>query len=145
MESGDRGVKISRNGGSCPSPSGRRWPEGPDEGAFPALTRRFAPPSPKGRGTFPEQVSQIENPMKFGQSGQEGTALLGRCSSAGRLDSGASRVPHRPDRCIALRIDRVLGILDKPAHSVSRLSRIPESFFGATCFESRGGLAEGFL
>src|SRR2546428_12352208 len=44
-------VQISRNGGSCPSPSGRRWPEGPDEGAFPALTPRFAPPSPKGRGT----------------------------------------------------------------------------------------------
>src|SRR5437867_4719298 len=50
------GVQISRNGGSCPSPSGRRWPEGPDEGAFPALTRRFAPPSPKGRGTCPKQV-----------------------------------------------------------------------------------------
>src|SRR2546426_12611142 len=49
------GVQISRNGGSCPSPSGRRWPEGPDEGAFPALTRRFAPPSPKGRGTCPKQ------------------------------------------------------------------------------------------
>src|SRR2546427_11831876 len=52
------GVQISRNGGSCPSPSGRRWPEGPDEGAFPALTRRFAPPSPKGRGTCPKQVSK---------------------------------------------------------------------------------------
>src|SRR2546427_8113643 len=49
------GVQISRNRGSCPSPSGRRWPEGPDEGAFPALTRRFAPPSPKGRGTCPKQ------------------------------------------------------------------------------------------
>src|SRR2546427_11243428 len=61
------GVQISRNRGSCPSPSGRRWPEGPDEGAFSALTRRFAPPSPKGpkgRGTFPEQASRIENPMK---------------------------------------------------------------------------------
>src|SRR6266699_5966554 len=58
------GVQISRNGGSCPSPSGRRWPEGPDEGAFPALTRRFAPPSSKGRGTFREQVSQIEDSVK---------------------------------------------------------------------------------
>src|SRR6266699_2471452 len=58
------GVQISRNGGSCPSSSGRRWPEGPDEGAFPALTRRFAPPSPKGRGTFREQVSQIEDSLK---------------------------------------------------------------------------------
>src|SRR2546427_13103779 len=101
-------------------PEGEGGPKGRMRVHFTALTRRFAPPSPKGGGTFPEQVSQIENPMKFGQSGQEGTALLGRCSSAGRLDSGASRVPHRPDRCIALRIDRALGILDKPAHSVSR-------------------------
>src|SRR6266581_7384977 len=61
--SGSTSVQISRNGGSCPSPSGRRWPEGPDEGAFPALTRRFAPPSPKGRGT-PETGFQIGNPMK---------------------------------------------------------------------------------
>src|SRR6266700_6209251 len=57
--SGSTSVQISRNGGSCPSPSGRRWPEGPDEGAFPALTRRFAPPSPKGGGAVPEQVSNL--------------------------------------------------------------------------------------
>src|SRR5262249_32705838 len=30
---------------------GRRWPEGPDEGRSFALTRRFAAPSPGGRGT----------------------------------------------------------------------------------------------
>src|SRR5215470_2435523 len=35
---------------ASPSPSGRRWPEGPDEGQSFALTRRFAAPSPKGRG-----------------------------------------------------------------------------------------------
>src|SRR6266704_2934635 len=45
-------------GWNCSSPSGRRWPEGPDEGAFPALTRRFARPSPKGRGTSSKQVSK---------------------------------------------------------------------------------------
>ncbi len=36
-------------------PLGEGRPEGPDEGAFPALTQRFAPPSPKGRGTCPKQ------------------------------------------------------------------------------------------
>src|SRR5215831_15889915 len=36
---------------ASPSPSGRRWPEGPDEGRSIALTRRFAAPSPRGRAT----------------------------------------------------------------------------------------------
>src|SRR5262249_29045412 len=36
---------------ASPSPFGRRWPEGPDEGRSFALTRRFAAPSPRGRGT----------------------------------------------------------------------------------------------
>src|SRR5215831_9693885 len=35
---------------ASPSPSGRRWPEGPDEGRSCTLTRRFAAPSPRGRG-----------------------------------------------------------------------------------------------
>src|SRR5262245_13752841 len=48
---------ASRQAKDCPSPSGRRWREAPDEGSPPhdlservALTRRFAPPSPGGRG-----------------------------------------------------------------------------------------------
>src|SRR5262245_31652076 len=35
-----------------PSPSGRRSPEGPDEGKSFSLTRRFAAPSPGGRGIY---------------------------------------------------------------------------------------------
>src|SRR5438128_3021363 len=78
------GVQISRNGGSCPSPSGRRWPEGPDEGAFPALTRRFAPPSPKGRGT-PETGFQLGNPMK------PASILLLEGTASRNLDKSAPR------------------------------------------------------
>src|SRR5262249_29585315 len=56
--SGDDGMRVENIDWSSFSLTGRRWPEGPDEGvqspkkvflAVP-LTRRFAPPSPVGRG-----------------------------------------------------------------------------------------------
>src|SRR5439155_1769555 len=65
-------------------PSGRRWPEGPDEGAFPALTRRFAPPSQRERDISGTGF-QIENPMKTA------SLLLLQRNASGNLDKSAPR------------------------------------------------------
>ena len=75
------------------SPLGRSLKEGPDEGRFPALTRRFAPPSPGGRGTFPEQVSKTENPLKA-----ESILLLERTAFPNWDRSVPSRMVKAPTR-----------------------------------------------
>src|SRR2546422_3070675 len=52
------------------SPTGRSLKKGPDEGGnaqcfgIRALTRRFAPPSPGGRGTREKQVSTFANRLE---------------------------------------------------------------------------------
>src|SRR6266508_161209 len=77
--------------GRSASPKGRSLNKGPDEGPFPALTRRFAPPSPKGRGTSPKQVSKIENPMK------PASVLLLERTASRNLDKSLGRTGgHRP-------------------------------------------------
>src|SRR5262252_9395322 len=47
-----RAILNGRKGLHDASPCGRRWPEEPDEGRSLALTRRFAAPSPRRRGTW---------------------------------------------------------------------------------------------
>src|SRR6266487_6167507 len=84
-------VQISRNGRSSPSPSGRRWREAPDEGLhsrdFTPLTRRFAPPSPRGRGKPPKQVGiRVAVP-------EPALALDIRRSRLRNLDSNGHRPP----------------------------------------------------
>src|SRR6266571_6031804 len=81
--SGSTSVQISRNGGSCPSPSGRRWPEGPDEGCF-------SSPHPALRATLSQRERdisgtgvQIENQMKTA------SPLLLQRNASGNLDKSA--------------------------------------------------------
>src|SRR5262245_54616702 len=52
---------------TSPSPSGRRWREAPDEGVLAGVGyphRRFAAPSPKGRGNSLKQVSIFEEDVE---------------------------------------------------------------------------------
>src|SRR6266508_1991686 len=91
-------VQISRNGRSSPSPSGRRWREAPDEGlrsrGFTPLTRRFAPPSPGGRGTPPKQVGiRVAVP-------EPALALDIRRSRLRNLDSNGHRPPLQLSRYV---------------------------------------------
>jgi hypothetical protein len=55
-----RGVQDrKKRAGACPSPSGRRWPEGPDEGPFspsPAASRH---PLPEGEGRREKRVLHL--------------------------------------------------------------------------------------
>src|SRR6266516_2413253 len=60
---------------NCPSPSGRRWPEGADEGAFPALTPRASrlphlpcPTSFAGHGGIENNLRESRSPL-LGQGG----------------------------------------------------------------------------
>src|SRR5262252_4538738 len=55
---------MRRKDCASPSPLGRRWPEGPDEGRSLTLTRRFAAPSPRGRGTLRKIGFHFENACK---------------------------------------------------------------------------------
>src|SRR5438477_12666828 len=67
-----RAFQISCHVGACPSPFGRRWPEGPDEGGHAETLRHrqpspgLRPPSPGGRGLLSETA--LEWPISRGVS-----------------------------------------------------------------------------
>src|SRR5262245_5884494 len=90
---------------ASPSPYGIRWPEGPDEGRSFALTRRFAAPSPRGRGTSRKPCSAWISSNSQNGFGQVcltgGVALFKQGSFFDRCLSGELRPPYA---CAAARV-----------------------------------------
>src|SRR6266487_3234104 len=117
-------VQISRNRRSSPSPSGRRWREAPDEALhsrdFTPLTRRFAPPSPGGRGTPPKQVGiRVAVP-------EPALALDIRRSRLRNLDSNG----HRPPLQWNVRVSRQKNLPKKQRNTVLYYSSLKSGSCG---------------